>query len=217
MRGISRETSRGVDRHATEVLRIPSICLMENAARGAAEVALRLESGPDSVFLCLAGPGNNGGDALAVARHLAVAGRQVVVGILTSRSGALPGGDAGVQVEIVRAMALETHLLQGPDSGKKVRQLATRADLIVDGLFGTGLDRAIAGPAAGVVEAVNASGRSVLSLDVPSGLDCDTGRPLGACVRASATVTFVARKLGMRSLHRRLQVARNDANDRHLK
>jgi len=68
--------------------------------------------------------------------------------------------------------------------------------LIVDGLYGTGLTRALDGVAASLVAAMNASGAPIVALDVPSGLDCDSGEPLGTCVRASITVTFVAEKLG---------------------
>ena len=169
---------------------------MENASKGAADVALRLETVPESRFLCLAGPGNNGGDAMAAARHISIARRPVVVLLLTSRSGELPGGDAGIQLRILRSMGIETHVLAPESASEKVSFEARRADLILDGLFGTGLDRPLTGAAEEVVTAVNASGRRVLALDTPSGLDCDTGRPLGACVRAHHTVTFVAPKLG---------------------
>ena len=71
--------------------------------------------------------------------------------------------------------------------------------IIVDAIFGTGLDRPPAEPVAAIIEAINASGRPIVAVDVPSGLDCDTGRPLGACIRAEHTITFVAEKVGFES------------------
>jgi NAD(P)H-hydrate epimerase len=196
LRGISRETSRGVDQRATNELHIPSICLMENAAAGAAAAVLRLELPQNATVLCLAGPGNNGGDSMAVARHLSVAGRRVVVAILPLKGGMTSGEDSAIQLRIVQSMCIP-HLFLGADSlAKKVPQMLSAADAVVDGLFGTGLDRPIRGFAADLVWAVNASGVPIVALDLPSGLDCDTGEPLGACVRASQTVTFVAPKLG---------------------
>lgn len=196
MRGISRESAREVDRRASEELRIPSICLMENASRNAAEAAIQLGLEPTSRVVCVAGPGNNGGDAFGVARHLAIAGFSVHVAILDSRSGRHPAGDAGINFSIVEAMALPLTRLSGAGAGAQLGALLEGATLAVDGLFGTGLDRALEGPAAACVLALNASGVRVLALDVPSGLDCDTGLPLGPCVRATRTVTFVAAKLG---------------------
>ena len=84
----------------------------------------------------------------------------------------------------------------GPlDRGKLEADLG-RADWVVDGLLGTGLSRPVEGPLAGVIEAINASGKPVLSLDLPSGLDADTGRPIGGVVKATATATFAAPKVG---------------------
>ncbi len=169
---------------------------MENAARGAAEAVLRLEADATKPILCLAGPGNNGGDAMAVARHLAIARRPVIVALLELGIRKVPRGDAGIQHGIVSAMGLEQHVLRTETAGKKVRELAARADLAVDGLFGTGLDRPLDGLARDVVLELNRATLRIVALDLPSGLDCDTGKPLGACVRACATVSFVAPKLG---------------------
>jgi NAD(P)H-hydrate epimerase len=169
---------------------------MENAARGAAEAAIRLHQEAAGRVVCVAGPGNNGGDALAVARHLAIAGIPVGVAILDGRSGSPPTGDAGVQLSIVEAMQLPLRHLSGASAGPDLARMLAEAALVVDGLFGTGLDRALEGAAADCVAAINGSGVPILSLDVPSGLDCDSGRPLGPCVRATRTVTFVAPKLG---------------------
>ena len=184
-----------MDARASAELRIPSLCLMESAGAGAATIALESSQDADSVVVCVCGPGNNGGDAVVVARHLAVAGRRVCV-VRAWEGAATPRGDARTQWEICRALGLRT-LDAGDDAGLRALEREwSGAGLVVDGLFGTGLDRAIGGLAASVVAAVNSCGRRVLALDLPSGLDCDSGEPLGSCVRADVTATFAAPKLG---------------------
>lgn len=201
-----------MDRRAAEDLRIPSICLMENAGAGAARIALEmLESqGLHGDVVCVAGAGGNGGDALCAARHLAVAGRPVVVLLADPRGWDSLRSDSAVQGEICRAMALpEASTTAGFPAALRSRDGSPPA-LVIDGIFGTGLTRAPAEPFSSLIEAICdlAAGRvrgdetsrfrrvPVLSLDVPSGLDADTGRPPGACVRADVTATFVAPKLG---------------------
>ena len=133
---------------------------------------------------------------MVVARHLALAAVPVSLVFLGSRSGAAPMGDAGIQYEIVRALGLESRVVGREDSVPLLAFGGGRPRLVVDGLFGTGLDRPLSGSAAALVEAINAAESPVLALDLPSGLDADTGRALGPCVRATATATFVAPKLG---------------------
>ena len=171
-------------------LGIPSICLMENAGAGAARLAL--ESLPTGRVLCACGPGGNGGDALVVARHLAIAG--VEVGLI--HVGPPPVGDAAVQLAVCAAMGLKSLWIQDSTAARDLFAGGSSPALVVDGLYGTGLTRALDGPAAAIVEAINASRVCVLALDLPSGLDCDTGEPLGPCIRAAVTATFVAPKLG---------------------
>lgn len=199
MRPISRESARGVDRHAVEALHIPSLCLMESAGCGAATLALQGLYGDRRSVVVAAGPGNNGGDGMVVARHLAVAGVSVKIVLLPLRDGVPATEDARVQHRIVRAMRLETVQL-AHDAGAAELANAERAcaqsALVIDALFGTGLVRPLEGVARGLVEALNRSGAGILALDLPSGLDCDTGEPLGACVRAARTATFVAPKQG---------------------
>lgn len=163
---------------------------MENAGAEAARAALDMLAGRAGRVLCVCGPGGNGGDALVVARRLAIEGVEVAI----ARFGPAPVGDAGTQLAVCSAMRLPTSEML--DSEAAAGLCATRPALVVDGLYGTGLARAIDGVAAQIVAAMNASGAPILALDVPSGLDCDTGEPLGPCVRATTTVTFVAPKIG---------------------
>lgn len=171
-------------------LGIPSVCLMENAGAGAARIAVEMLARESAPVLCVAGPGGNGGDALVAARHLAIAG--VAVRIL--RSGAPTHPDAAVNSRICAAMGISCREL-GPTPDDELAALPGET-LVVDGLYGSGLTRAIEGREAAWIDAIARRGLRVLALDVPSGLDCDTGEPLGTCVRALVTATFVAPKLG---------------------
>jgi NAD(P)H-hydrate epimerase len=162
---------------------------MENASRAVADEACEmLGGGCVGGILILCGGGNNGGDGLAAARHLHNRGAQVTIALATDP--ASYKGDALINWRIVQAMGLPVASAQPP--------LIERpgALLIIDAIFGTGLDRQPRDPFPPIANAVERTGLPVLAVDVPSGLDCDTGKPLGACIRATRTVTFVAEKAG---------------------
>jgi hydroxyethylthiazole kinase-like uncharacterized protein yjeF len=161
---------------------VPSLELMERAGAAVADVAGRMV-GLGARILVLAGPGNNGGDGFVAARRLAEQGYRVRLGLLGDR-GALRGDAAH--------MAARWHGACEPVTAAAIRD----CDLIIDGLFGAGLSRAITGPAADAIAAVNASGVSVLAIDVPSGLDGSSGAPTGPVVTATRSVTFFRRKPG---------------------
>jgi NAD(P)H-hydrate epimerase len=187
----SREQSRRVDRLAIERYCIPGIVLMENASLAVADIAGRMLSGSTpSDVLILCGGGNNGGDGLAVARHLH--NRSHRIRIAFTIDPAKYRGDALINYRIVQAMQLPTE----PADPAKIA-LAT-PHLIIDAIFGTGLASPPRDPFPQIVDAFTKTGRPVLAIDIPSGLDCDTGRPLrdGACIRATQTVTFVTEKTG---------------------
>lgn len=186
---LSREQVRRVDRIAIEQFKVPGIVLMENAARGVTDVVWEemLSDGFERVAI-LCGGGNNGGDGLAVARHLHNYGAKVIVGLFGDP--AKYAGDALINWQIVQAMKLPTF----PVSADTIGDL--HADLIVDAIYGTGLTSPPRDPFPEVVEAVRESGMQVIAVDLPSGLDCDTGKPLSETIGADMTVTFVARKKG---------------------
>lgn len=196
---LSVEQSRAFDRSALAA-GVPGLVLMENAARGALEVALELlaeRSGRRVVVLT--GAGNNGGDGYALARLLATHGMEVFV------ASAVPfaklTGDAAAQARAWFAVGgAERASVEEPDL-ETLEATLESADLIVDALLGTGASRQVEEPLAGWIAAVNrcaATGsRAVLALDVPSGLDADRGRILGVAVRATATVTFAHYKRGL--------------------
>jgi NAD(P)H-hydrate epimerase len=156
---------------------------MENAGAGAARIARELLGARRGPVVCVCGPGGNGGDGLVVARHLAV--DAVPVRVVQLEPARAP--DAVVQEAICRAMGLPSVSLLDALPG---------AALVVDGIYGTGLTRAPEGAAREAIDAITAAAVPVLALDLPSGLDCDTGEPLGACIRAGVTATFAAPKLG---------------------
>lgn len=187
---------RAIDRLASERYHIPSILLMEHASLALfAEASRLMEQESLRGALILVGPGNNGGDGLALARHLFNAGLPVRVVLTREREGY--AGDARVNLEMALAMGVP---VEGPSTGTALDRLAGELGepmLVVDALLGTGVDRGLSGLMGEVVGWVNQRRRGlVLAVDVPSGLHSDRGPVLGACVRADVTVTFVARKPG---------------------
>jgi len=195
---LSRDQLRTVDRLAVERYLIPSIVLMENAARQAADVIAAQAAGEHRALL-VCGGGNNGGDGLAAARHLHIRGWNITV--LPTIAPEKYTGDALVNWQVIQAMAKTCTDIQisSEDPAKLVRQWD--GGVIVDAIFGTGLDKPPRDPFAEIAEAINDAsaewGATVIAIDVPSGLDCDTGKPLGsAVVRADVTITFAALKRG---------------------
>ncbi len=193
---LSRDQVREVDRRAIEDYGIPGIVLMENASRGLAHLARqKLAQATNPRIVIVTGTGNNAGDGFAVARHLHNAQCCPVVLI----AGPEPGisGDARTNLEIIKRMGLCPKLLtQDQRSLDQLRDELQKADLVIDAIFGTGLSGQVRGFYKDVIEQINADATPVLAVDIPSGLDCDTGQPLGLAVRAQTTVTFVGRKIG---------------------
>lgn len=190
---LSVDAVRRLDRLIVERYGIPSLVLMENAARNLREHAVEMltrSRHAGAVVLC--GPGSNGGDGYALARHLAVLGvpvRAISVGTPP------PGSDAAVNRAAAERMGLVAASLGGADEPP---------GLVIDALFGTGLTRPIQGDTAAWVrwaESQRTRGSVVLTVDAPSGLDASTGRALGpACVRADRTVCLAAVKPGLARL-----------------
>jgi NAD(P)H-hydrate epimerase len=189
---LSRDEVRALDRRAIEDFGVPGVVLMENAGRGAAEVLLRLGI-PGSVAVCC-GKGNNGGDGFVIARHLDNRGVPVRI-LLFTRPDDLTGDAAG-NCRIVERCGIA--LVVEPDEAA-IRKELNAASWVVDALFGTGLSGPVRPPFDRIITALNEGAARVLAVDIPSGLDCDTGESLGATVRAQHTVTFVAPKKGFAS------------------
>lgn len=192
MRPLTRDEVRDVDRRAIGEFGLPGIVLMENAGRGAVEVLVGL--GIHGRVVICAGKGNNGGDGFVMARHLEIRGFEPRV--LLFCDPVELSGDAAINYGILQAAGLAGEVLgMSPNPARLNRELAS-ADWIVDALLGTGTRGAIREPYLTAIEAINRAGKKVFAVDLPSGMDCDTGQPLGACVKAGHTATFVAPKIG---------------------
>lgn len=193
---LSRAQMRAFDAHAIDVCKVPSVLLMENAGRGAADVIDRdvLGGRPEAkrvVIVC--GAGNNGGDGFVVGRHLLSRGARVEAWL------------AGEATKMTRDCRMNYDAFVGlggrvdavvPQALDPLRVALGGADVVIDALFGTGLDRPIGDLLAGVVGFINDARTRKVALDVPSGMNADTGVAMGAAVRADYTVTFAHLKLG---------------------
>lgn len=181
---------REFDRRASDEGATPSLLLMENAGRGAADVLHARYPGARA-FLVVTGAGSNGGDGFVVARRLLTLGARVTV-LASVSPERLSGGAATNQLAFA---GIGGAMLQGAAALAELGA-ATAADVVVDALFGTGLARPLAGEPLAFVEAMNASAAHRVALDLPSGISGDTGAVLGAAVRAELTITFGHRKRG---------------------
>jgi hydroxyethylthiazole kinase-like uncharacterized protein yjeF len=196
---MSREQVRAFDRWAINTLGIAGVVLMENAGRSCAELIkekLREVSDPKVCIFC--GTGNNGGDGYVIARHLLNSGYRVVVVLCGDREKVK--GHAKINLDILERLdqPIEQFTLT-ENIAERIRALACDADMIVDALFGTGLRGQLDDEHKQLIDSLNALRRPILAVDIPSGLDCETGEPLGAAIRAAYTVTFVAVKKGLTS------------------
>ena len=194
---LTRDQVRNVDRQAVDELGISSLVLMENAGRGCADVLCQIGvTGP--VVICC-GKGNNAGDGFVIARHLDLRGYRVKV-LLWSDPEAL-GGDAATNYRVLSKTKVPV-LVLGDDHRKLVDELIG-ADWIVDALLGTGAKGAPRSPLDHVIHHLNGFTARKLAVDVPSGLDCDSGAPAESTFRAHHTCTFVAQKPGFLQEHAR--------------
>jgi hydroxyethylthiazole kinase-like uncharacterized protein yjeF len=195
-RPLTRGQIRDVDALAIEHVGMPGVMLMENAGRGVANFVYdTLVSPGRSRVLILCGPGNNGGDGFVVARHLRNAGVLVTVALALPREKSK--GDAALNLRIYERMREPIIDAFEPEGFEETRREAEQADVIVDALLGTGSQGTPRGTIAELINLANAAPRARrVAVDIPSGLDGDTGEAAEPCFRADATVTFVAAKLG---------------------
>ncbi|OGP79174.1 MAG: hypothetical protein A2V86_10710 [Deltaproteobacteria bacterium RBG_16_49_23] len=196
MKVATAEQMQELDRKAIETYRIPGIILMENAGRGATEALLT--SFPDldkKRVAIIAGKGNNGGDGFVIARHLMNRGISVKVFLLTDPKSLR--GDAETNHYILHRMKGEIIPVPSSKDYQKVKRDVEKADLLIDAIFGTGLDAEVRGYYREVIDHLNTIHRPIVAIDIPSGLNANTGRPLGAAIRATLTVTFGLPKIGL--------------------
>ncbi|MGE5590404.1 MAG: NAD(P)H-hydrate dehydratase [Bacillota bacterium] len=186
------EQVRSIDQRASQRFGVTGLQLMENAGARVAAAAAGMRRG-DGPVLILAGKGNNGGDGLVAARHLQAEGISVIVALVGPEKEV--AGDARVNLDIAHRCGLDVRTA-ADDAGLDALR-ALRPSLVVDALLGTGVRGAPRGVAAAAIRLANAYAAPILAVDVPSGLDADTGRAEGDCVRADRTVTMGCLKPGL--------------------
>ena len=196
MRVATASEMREIDNIAIHEYGIPGTVLMENAG---VAVIRRLESVWESLaerkFCVLAGKGNNGGDGYVIARHLANQGARVKVFLLGEKAGI--SGDARINLDIIDKMGLDIIEIVSERDWDKVKVAAAFSDCLVDALLGTGFRGEVSGDMAQIIDIMNVAGKPVIAVDIPSGVEADTGRICGKAVQAAYTVTFGLPKPGL--------------------
>lgn len=192
---ITRVQARKIDERALDEYEIPGALLMENAGRGCVDVMCSLGIRGPVVICC--GKGNNAGDGFVMARHLDLRGHRVKV-LLWSEPHTLRG-DAGLNYRVLSKTDVPIVACDGIDLKHSLALHLTGAAWVVDALLGTGFEGELRPPLPGIIGVLNSCPAKRLAVDLPSGLDCDTGRVSDPTFRADHTCTFVAPKIGFRS------------------
>src|SRR3989339_2208823 len=194
---LTREEMRELDRRAIEEYKIPGIVLMENAGRNMAEEVLQMIDNPQKVKVAiLCGKGNNGGDGFVVARHLHNHSIHVDVFLIARVSDILKDGDAGTNLQILLTMKIPVNEIFDIPGVNSILKELRNYNILADALFGTGLSGDVREPFKTLIHGVNNLNKPIISVDIPSGLDCNTGKILGAAIKATKTVTFAIAKKG---------------------
>jgi NAD(P)H-hydrate epimerase len=189
---LTREQCRRVDQLAIQEFGMSGLVLMENAGRQVADHIMRLApSGP--VLICC-GKGNNAGDGFVIARHLDLRGVATRVAVWSPPEQL--SGDAAENFQILTLSGVAVERFESVHDANRMAPLIGNAALLVDALLGTGAVGEPRAPYDEVIEQLNASGKPIIAVDLPSGLDCDTGKPSRHTIRAAHTCTFVAAKTG---------------------
>ncbi|MBI5119164.1 NAD(P)H-hydrate epimerase [Candidatus Poribacteria bacterium] len=190
---VTPDEMKRIDRFAIDEMRIPGVVLMENAGRAVFEAAYAALAGRDLPVLVFCGRGNNGGDGFVVARHLI--NNRIETHVFLVGAASRVKGDCRVNLRILQKMGvLINHVTK--KGLPELRNRMKRCGIIVDALLGTGLSGEVSGLYREVISLINEAGCPVLAVDIPSGLDGATGKPLGISVVANMTVTFQLPKKG---------------------
>lgn len=199
---LTREQAREIDRLAMEKYGVRGIILMENAGRECIRIADDMLGDCDNPTVeVFCGTGNNGGDGFVMARHLwnrGYAVRTWLVGDVQEIRE--KESDASINLDIVQRMGIPVEEITSEKDVEGAVGEAAEADLMVDALLGTGITGNVRGLYAPLIQSMNETGVPILAVDMPSGLDCDTGEVRGVAIRARRTVTFVMKKRGQTKL-----------------
>lgn len=192
MKVVTGVTMQEIDRRTIEEFGVPGLALMENAGSACASAITEMYGCQERRAVVVAGKGNNGGDGFVIARLLHEQGWRVATFVVARRDDI--GGDARPNLERLGDGAVTFC----PEPGMVGRYVASlrEADVIVDALLGTGLRSEVTGVYADAISLMNDSGRPIVAVDIPSGIDAATGEVLGTAVRAALTVTFALAKCG---------------------
>ena len=192
---VTASEMQAMDRRTIEVGGIPGLELMENAGRGATEYLLDFfPQATQSRIGIIAGKGNNGGDGFVIARYLSQKGIQVSVFLLAKNSAVK--GDAAENLKLLAPLKIPVIEIPDKKSFSNQKSNMQHFDLWVDAILGTGLQSDVRGFYRDAIEFINSLKKPVFAVDMPSGLNSDTGQPCGACIQAQATATFAFAKTG---------------------
>lgn len=197
---VTANQMQDMDKQTIESFGIPGLVLMENAGRGAVDFLLKkFQNIKVKKIAVIAGRGNNGGDGFVMARYLMEKGMIVNTFLLSSKEKIT--GDAKINMVLAQKLCDRSHScsiieIRDADTFKEVKHRILHHDLFIDAILGTGLNSDVRGFFKDAIELINASPRPVFSVDIPSGLNSDTGQPLGIAVKADATATFAFAKVG---------------------
>lgn len=191
MKIANAETMKNIDAYCINELKIPGIVLMENAAL---KVVKNLDLSRFNSFCVVCTKGNNGGDGFAVARHLHILNKKVEVFLVGTKDGMSP--DCKINYDILRKIGVNITKVDNIEDVNELRDSVQRSEVTIDAIFGTGLSRNIEGIFDSVISVINENSRYILSIDVPSGFNTNTGKIMGNCIRADITVSFQLYKQG---------------------
>jgi ADP-dependent NAD(P)H-hydrate dehydratase / NAD(P)H-hydrate epimerase len=190
MKIATTQIMRNIDQYCINVLGIPGIVLMENAAL---KIVKNIPEGSKN-FVIVCGSGNNGGDGFAVARHLLNRGNHVEIFFLGTEDNM--SSDALVNINILKNMGVIIIKINNNEDLEILREKIIDNETTIDAIFGTGLSRKVEGIYSLVISIINENSKYILSIDVPSGFDCNSGKVMGNCIKSNKTVTFELYKKG---------------------
>ena len=182
---------RSIDSFCINSLNIPGIVLMENAAL---KVLKNIDINSIESFCVVCSKGNNGGDGFALARHLFVQGKSVECFLIGSQEGM--SKDCQINYKIIQELGITCYNIESENDTEILIKSLNSSQMVIDAIFGTGLVRKVEGIYDMVITLINKSNKYVLSIDIPSGMDSDTGEILGNCIEANTTITFQLYKKG---------------------
>lgn len=185
------EIMRNIDKTCIESVGIPGIVLMENAAL---KVLKHIELKDNNSFVIVCGRGNNGGDGFAIARHLIVKGKCVKVFLVSDEKKL--SEDCKTNYNILKNLGVKIHNLNNVGDYTALEDALLNSDMTIDALFGTGLSRKLDDLYIDIISIINTNSTYILSIDVPSGMDSNTGNIHGNCIRANKTISFELYKIG---------------------